>query len=150
MWGRLILFLIINFGALTIGALATTPGVTSEWYAELNKAPWTPPGWVFGFAWTTIMLCYSFFLAYIWGSIKSKVSFVTMYIVQLVLNILWNPIFFLYHETSIGLLVIFTLTILISYWFFKYLKHKETWLLLPYVIWLFIATSLNAYVVLMN
>ncbi|QLH45180.1 MAG: tryptophan-rich sensory protein [Bacteroidota bacterium] len=29
--------------------------------SALATSPWTPPGWVFGFAWTLIMVCYSFF-----------------------------------------------------------------------------------------
>jgi hypothetical protein len=45
---RLILFLIINFGALGIGGLLLGNPATNEWYQSLNKAPWTPPGWVFG------------------------------------------------------------------------------------------------------
>ena len=47
---RIIIFLVLNFGALGIGGLFTGKGVPSEWYNELNKAPWSPPGWVFGFA----------------------------------------------------------------------------------------------------
>ena len=43
---RLIAFLLLNFGALAIGGFFTGKGVTSDWYADLLKAPWTPPGWV--------------------------------------------------------------------------------------------------------
>jgi len=52
---RLITFLLLNFGALAVGGFFTGKGVPSYWYSDLIKAPWTPPGWVFGFAWTTIM-----------------------------------------------------------------------------------------------
>ena len=58
---RTIIFLLINFAGLFIGGLFTGEGVPSDWYQNLNKAPWTPPGWVFGFAWTTIMICFSLF-----------------------------------------------------------------------------------------
>jgi len=47
---RLFLFLLINFAALALGGLATSDGVVSLWYQNLNQAPWTPPGWVFGAA----------------------------------------------------------------------------------------------------
>lgn len=40
---RIILFLVLNFAALAIGGLFTGDGVPSEWYQNLNKAPWTPP-----------------------------------------------------------------------------------------------------------
>ncbi|MEM6378823.1 MAG: TspO/MBR family protein, partial [Bacteroidota bacterium] len=57
MLARVIIFLILNFVALGIGGFFTGPGTSSEWYNNLNQAPWTPPGWVFGAAWTTIMIC---------------------------------------------------------------------------------------------
>ena len=51
-----------------------------------------------------------------------------------------------------GLTVIIVLTLLIGYLFFKYwtsLKAKSV-LLLPYLIWLLIATSLNGYIYIYN
>ena len=59
---RIIIFLFINFTGLFLGGLFTQEGVPSDWYQNLNKAPWTPPDWLFGFAWTTIMICFSIFL----------------------------------------------------------------------------------------
>jgi len=44
---NVVCFLILNFGALFIGAQFTGPGVNSDWYGLMNKAPWTPPGWFF-------------------------------------------------------------------------------------------------------
>ena len=41
---RLILFLIINFGALAVGGFFTGKGASSDWYSSLAKAPWAPPG----------------------------------------------------------------------------------------------------------
>ncbi|MDG2281196.1 MAG: tryptophan-rich sensory protein, partial [Flavicella sp.] len=49
---RILLFLVLNFTALAVGGLFTGTGVSSDWYQNLNQAPWTPPGWVFGFMWT--------------------------------------------------------------------------------------------------
>jgi len=63
MYKHVILFLVLNFGALAVASLFTGNGVASNWYQHLNKAPWTPPGWMFGLAWTTIMIC---FALYIW------------------------------------------------------------------------------------
>ena len=55
----------LNFGALAIGSYFTASGASSDWYQNLNKAPWTPAGWVFGAAWTSIMICYSVYMAYL-------------------------------------------------------------------------------------
>ena len=63
---KILIFLVINFAALGIGGFFTGPGVSSDWYTNLNQAPWTPPGWVFGAAWTTIMICFSFFMAFLY------------------------------------------------------------------------------------
>ena len=61
-----VLFLLINFGGLAFGSWLMNNGPMTDWYADLNKAPWSPPGWVFGFAWTTIMVCFSFYLGILW------------------------------------------------------------------------------------
>jgi tryptophan-rich sensory protein len=152
MWLKIIGFLFLNFGALALGGLFAGSGAGSNWYAELNKAPWTPPGWVFGFAWTTIMLCFSVYMATLYAKTKSVKTVIILYAIQWILNVAWNPIFFHLHNPIIGLIVIVALTSLVTYFLFRYRSSQKGFslLLLPYVIWLFIATSLNAYVVFMN
>lgn len=152
MWLKIIGFLFLNFGALALGGLFAGSGAGSNWYAELNKAPWTPPGWVFGFAWTTIMLCFSVYMATLYAKTKSVKTVIILYAIQWMLNVAWNPIFFHLHNPIIGLIVIVALTKLVTYFLFRYRSSQKGFslLLLPYVIWLFIATSLNAYVVFMN
>lgn len=149
---RIIIFLALNFIALAIGSMFTGDGVPSEWYQQLNKAPWTPPGWVFGAAWTLIMICFAFYMSSAWKHAKNRTLLVSLFVVQWILNIAWNPIFFNYHEILLALIVISSLTGLIGF-FLKYyypnLKNKSL-LLLPYFIWLLIATSLNAYILFNN
>ncbi len=146
-----IIFLIINYGALGIGSWLMNNGPQTEWYTSLNQAPWTPPGWVFGVAWTTIMLCFSIYMAFLYlknPSMKVKVLFS----IQFVLNVIWNYIFFNKHLIALGLAVIIGLTIVVALFMFIYkneLKVK-TLLILPYFLWLCIATSLNAYILLNN
>jgi tryptophan-rich sensory protein len=68
------------------------------------------------------------------------------------LNVGWNPTFFYYHNVLAGLLLIIGLTALIGFFLFFYwpeLKLKSA-LILPYFIWLLIATSLNGYIFLKN
>ena len=152
---RLVVFLILNFSVLSIGSFYTRDGVSSVWYQSLNKAPWTPPGWVFGFAWTLIMLCFSVYMAYLYTSLKEskqKKQVLLLYFLQCILNGVWNPVFFGLHKTELALLVLFLLAVVLRIFFYKYwsLLEKKTLLLLPYSIWLWIAISLNAYVVLKN
>ena len=149
---KFVLFLIINFAALALGGLFTGKGVPSEWYGELNKAPWTPPGWVFGAAWTAIMICFTFFMTYALKETENISLLIILFSVQWLLNFLWNPTFFYFQNVLMGLIVISSLTILIAYIFVSYypvLKLKSLFVL-PYLIWLLIATSLNAYIFIKN
>ncbi len=149
---KFFIFAIINFGALALGGFFTGKGVSSEWYANLPKAPWTPPGWVFGFAWTTIMICFSIYMAELWKVGLNKKIILAMFILQWILNVGWNPVFFYYHHVLAGLVLITLLTILMGYMLLHNwppLQLKSVWIL-PYFIWLLIATSLNAYILVKN
>jgi len=149
---NILILLLLNFGALAIGGLFTGDGVASDWYSELDKAPWTPTGWVFGAAWTTIMICFTFYMGILLRRAKTKQKVRSLYILQLVLNITWNPIFFYYQFPSIALVVIITLTLLIFYFILNYRKTLGWYsiLIVPYVVWLCIATSLNLYILMSN
>jgi tryptophan-rich sensory protein len=148
----LLLFLLLNFGALAIGGSFTADGVASDWYQNLNKAPWTPPGWVFGAAWTFLMVCYSVYLAFAQNQFQNKQLFWGVYLLQWVLNVAWNPLFFKYHWTVLALLDLLALTAVVYFSLLRFipLRSCKAWLLLPYALWVLIATSLNAYIVLNN
>lgn len=147
-----IIFLILNFGALAIGGLFTGSGVTSQWYQDLNQAPWTPPGWVFGFAWTTIMICFSFYMGYAWKQVSNHTLLISLFAIQWVLNVSWNPVFFQFHLVGTGLIVISLLTVLMIYMGYAYLPSMaiKSALVAPYIVWLLVATSLNAYIYFQN
>lgn len=149
---RLTIFTLLNFAALGLGGLFTSGGVSSDWYSSLAKAPWTPPGWVFGAAWTTIMILYSFYMAKLVGKTNSVITALLLFGLQWTLNVSWNPIFFYLHYATFGLVTISILTILIFVFFLKFWKELKLFslLILPYLIWLMIATSLNGYIVFYN
>lgn len=147
----IIVFLVINFGALAIGNWLMADGPQTDWYMGLNKAPWTPPGWVFGAAWTTIMVCFSIYMAYLYKLLPTA-KVITLFSIQFLLNVIWNYIFFNLHYVGLGLTVIVLLTFTVGVFttlFNKQMKLK-TLLILPYLIWLCIATSLNGYILLNN
>lgn len=146
-----ILFLVINFGGLAIGSWLMNNGPMTEWYTNLNQAPWTPPGWVFGVAWTTIMICFSIYLGKLFLNDNSK-KMRTIFLFQFILNVSWNFFFFNQHLVAFSLFTILLLTSLLFIYFFK-LSDKVSnykYLLLPYMIWLSIATSLNLYILIHN
>lgn len=149
---RITLFLIINFAALGVGSLFTKTGVSSEWYANLNKAPWTPAGWIFGTAWTFIMIFFAIYMSELWNKVNNRVLLIILFAVQWILNVAWNPIFFHLHLTGWGLIDISLLTIVVGIFTFSYWQDTRwfTLLVMPYFIWLIIATSLNGYVFFQN
>lgn len=153
-WIRFVLFIILNFAALGLGSFLMDDGPMGSWYQNLARAPWEPPGWVFGVTWTLIMLCLSIFMAQVWRKEKSNAgTIIGIYVIQLIFNVLWNPVFFKWHLPVLALVVISTLLFFV-YLLFREGKKFETkpinLLLLPYLIWLGIAISLNIYVVLNN
>lgn len=152
MYLRVIVFLVINFAALGIGSIFTGSGVPSEWYQSLNKAPWTPPGWMFGAAWATIMVCFSVFMAYAWKYTQNQNLLIALFILQIILNVSWSLVFFKFHFTLSGLIIIISLTILVGYFLMAYLPQLKliSLLVLPYFLWLIIATSLNFYIYIKN
>jgi tryptophan-rich sensory protein len=142
-----------NFLALALGVLLMNDGPQTDWYTSLNQAPWTPDNWVFGFAWSTIMFCFSFYMTKLslqFNFLEKEI--LIAFVVQWFLNVSWNYFFFNQHFTSLGLVVIILLWLLIGYFTFKYFKTIKwyTLLIIPYLVWLTIATSLNAYIVFNN
>ena len=149
---RTILLLTLNFTALAVGGLFTSSGVKSEWYNLLKKAPWTPPGWVFGFAWTLIMICFAFYISALWETTQAKKTVILLFTIQWILNVCWNPFFFKFHRVNVALLDIILLTIIIGYLQLNYIKEQQvkSLLITPYFLWLLIATSLNVYISIKN
>lgn len=146
-----ILFLILNFGALGIGAWLMDNGPQTDWYLQLNQAPWTPPGWVFGAAWTTIMICFSIYMAFLVLKNSSR-EVRLLFFVQWILNVSWNYVFFNQHRVGLGLFIIVALTVVVGLLMIRYkpeLKAKSLFIL-PYLVWLCIATSLNGYILFNN
>ena len=127
-------------------------GVVSDCDQPLTSETCTRIVCVFGAAWTSIMICFSFYMALLWDDLANRKINMGLYLAQWVLNVIWNPIFFYYHFTVFALFIILLLTLLIALILYKnmaFMKLKSI-LIMPYLIWLLIATSLNAYIVFNN
>ena len=146
-----ILFLVVNFSGLALGSWLMHNGPLSDWYTDLNQAPWTPPGAVFGIAWTLIMICFSIYLGKLFTESNGKNN-LGIFLFQFTLNVSWNFIFFNQHLVLLGFIAIVFLTSILFIYFFKFSNNvgNYRYLLLPYIIWLCIATSLNLYILVHN
>jgi benzodiazapine receptor len=125
-----------------------------SWYPTLHKSTLTPPAIVFPIVWFVLycMLAVSGYA--LWQSRhqpKAKLAFV-FYVLQLLLNWAWTPLFFYFHWIGVSLfciaaMIIFTLiTILITRKTYK----LSCILLMPYFIWLLFAGYLNAVIWTLN
>jgi tryptophan-rich sensory protein len=98
------------------------------------------------------MACFAIYLAYAWPRIRNRRTFTWLYLLQWLLNAGWNPVFFTLHQVLAGFVMITMLTLLVAYFFFAYFRELKTvsLLLLPYLLWMLIATSLNGFILLQN
>ena len=145
-WAAL-LFIAICFAVASFGSLFT-PG---EWYQSLNRPPWTPPDKVFPIVWTLLylMIGVAGWLVFRFGNTFLQ----GLWVVQLALNALWSWLFFGLHSPALGLLdiVLLLAVVAVLLWQTKQQQlNTACWLLLPYLLWLVLATSLNAYIFLYN
>lgn len=123
-----------------------------SWYQNLNKSSLTPPGYVFGIAWTILYILMSISVWIIWNKEK-KISFpIQLYIIQLILNFAWSPLFFKYHciNESLFLLSFIWMSVFIMIDIFYSIDKIAGLLLVPYLIWLSFAYYLNYYIVKNN
>jgi len=143
----LICVLVINFlGGL--GAIVTTPNIKG-WYETLQQPPGVPPNAVFGPVWTALYAMMGISLALIWHRVpggKEKKKVLTLYFTQLVLNLIWSPVFFGWHRLGAALVIIVMLLALLLYAIFQIRSADKLAgrLLIPYAIWVGYATYLNA------
>jgi tryptophan-rich sensory protein len=87
-------------------------------------------------------------MALLWPVTVDKRMLIILYACQWILNVSWNPVFFYLHWIAAGLIIISLLTIFVAYILFHYwpvLRIRSAFLL-PYLIWLLIAVSLNGYI----
>ncbi len=144
----LILFLVLVLGGgLAIGYL-TAPG---EWYAQLTKPAFNPPGWIFGPAWT---LLYALIAAGGWRVWqRDRASWpMKLWWTQLVLNFLWSPIFFSAHQIGLALVVILLLLAAILAFIAASWRQDRVaaWLCTPYAAWVAFASVLNSSIFTLN
>ena len=122
------------------------------WYTTLEKPALTPPVWVFAPAW--IFLYITIFAALLLFTVtrKSKIMGYTYFILQVILNILWTPSFFILNNPALALIDIIALDIFVLLNIIEFYKISKFsgLLLIPYLLWLLFATYLNAGILILN
>lgn len=141
------LFLIVVLGVgFTIG-LTIRPGA---WYEALVKPFFTPPNWLFGPAWSLIyvLIAIAGWRVFISEAIHSRAF--RLWVMQMLLNWAWTPVFFGLHQIGAGLVVIVALLMTITAFIILARDRVARLCFVPYALWLFYATCLNAGILLLN
>lgn len=128
---------------------ATRSG-TRDWYPTLPRAPWSPPTWAFGPAWTLLYALIGASLARsasVDGGPGPRIPWA--HALQMALNLAWTPVFFGLRAPGAALATMVALLGAIAW------ELAEAWrldslagaLLVPYAAWVAYAMTLNAYIV---
>lgn len=153
LWISLIAFILLCLTIEIIGGFWTKESVSS-WYPTLIKPSWTPPDWVFGPVWSLLylMIAISGWLIYQAEHSHQRTIALILFGVQLALNFIWSFLFFSLKSPILGLIDIVLLCLLISLTIVKAwpVRPMASLLLIPYLIWVLYAASLNAGIWLLN
>jgi tryptophan-rich sensory protein len=146
---KVIIFLIclaVVFSAGFIGSVFTSGNVSGEWY-QMNKPQITPPGFIFPIVWNILffLIALSLFLAWTKAKKKEKKKVTFVFGVNLVLNLLWNVLFFGLRKPGFAFadLILLLVTIILMIFVAGRIDRKAGWLLVPYLLWVTFAGVLN-------
>lgn len=149
-WKTLIISILIP---LALGALIGLITNSVVDYNSFTKPFFAPPSWVFPTVWTLlyILMGISSYLIIEDNSYDKSIAMI-LYVIQLIVNLLWSIIFFVFDWKLFAFIWIILLIILVSLMIksFSKVNKKAALLQLPYLIWLIFAAVLNLSIVLLN
>eukprot|EP01087_Luapelamoeba_hula_P020023 TRINITY_DN673_c0_g1_i1.p1 TRINITY_DN673_c0_g1~~TRINITY_DN673_c0_g1_i1.p1 ORF type:complete len:234 (+),score=31.68 TRINITY_DN673_c0_g1_i1:42-704(+) len=128
-------------------------GGPDAWYRSLIQPPILPPDWVFPVVWTTLYIlmgasAWSVYYTPVDASQPSTVanrrSALAMFVIQLGLNLAWNPMFFGLHSVALGALFIVPnlFAVVLTVRAFARVNAVASEVLYPYLAWSSFATVL--------
>lgn len=125
-----------------------------DWYNSLKKSTLTPPSWVFGTAWSLLYTSMIIYLVLMMRDNKCNMwcQPLTFFVIQLFFNLIWTSLFFKFKLIRLALIdILFTLGFTITTFITSLnINSKLSLILIPYILWLTLATYLNTYIVLNN
>lgn len=149
----LIVILTITFGAAALG-VAFGSSDKAAWYVALTKPSWTPPGQVFGVAWTLLygLMSFAAWRVYLKRKTHDIKPAMWCYFLQLIFNALWSPLFFGLHNPALALIdiVVLQFFIISSAATFSQVDRPAAAMLIPYMAWVAFAICLNCFIWVAN
>ena len=135
-----------------------TPTNTQSWYAELIKPTWAPDPSLFGKVWSVLYVM--IIIAFIYTCIKTFGNTINpwpkyifyIFTFNIIANVLFSPIQFILRNLPLATFDIFLILascFALVYYIFPYSKVISL-LLVPYTIWVCIATVLQGTITYLN
>ncbi len=138
----------------TISGRASGSGYGNPWFDALVKPEAMPPGWVFGAVWTVLYIWLGLALAMIIHArgAEGRGRALAAFILQLLLNYAWSPVFFALHEVETALTLIAAMIVIAAAAtvLMARVRKAAALLMLPYLAWLCFAAYLNYQIVILN
>lgn len=138
---------------LALGGLGALISGNYDVYEEVAKPPLAPPNWLFPIAWTILYILIGISAGNIAASRDlDKGKAIRLYLIQLIVNIFWPVIFFIFEAPKLALvwLVLLIVLVILTIIVFKTIDKKSAWLLLPYLAWCIFAFYLNLGIIALN
>ena len=144
------LILLLGFAS----SLLAPAGSENRWYQALAKPDFTPPDQVFPIAWTILYILLGLALAHIVNArgARGRQPAIALFVIQLILNLAWSPLFFGAHQIGLALLVIIAIFVvaLAATLLFWPIRRVAALLMLPYLAWIAFAGVLTQRIDAMN
>lgn len=142
-WIALAGFALVTFAAASSGAVFKP----DAWYRAMRKPGWTPRDWVFPTVWTPLYLMIAASGWLVWREAGVAGAFVPLlvYLLQLALNAGWSAIFFGLRRPGLAFAEVLLLwvSIALNIALFWPISTTAALLLVPYLVWVSIASVLN-------
>jgi tryptophan-rich sensory protein len=140
-----IVWLLIAFAAAAAGGVASVN--SPEFYRQLDRPAWAPPGSVFGPVWAVLYTMQGIAAWLVWRRRDTRGARVALvvFLLQLALNGLWTWIFFSWRQGGLAFAEILVLLALIiaTIGLFWRIRPLAAALLLPYAGWVAFASALT-------
>lgn len=149
----------INVVSAQLGSAVSQPFIQG-WYVDAVKPAWTPPNWVFAAVWTVLYVITSIAAWLVWRERRRRRidRALTLYVVQLVLNALWSPLFFALYPAigelatwlslTVHMLLLATISATIAE--FWPIRRAAGALMVPYLVWVVYAATLTVGIAVLN
>ena len=125
-----------------------------SWFNSLNKPVFNPPAEIFAPVWGILyfLMFVSFWLMVYSNTNTDKKPAIIFFVIQLLLNFAWSPVFFYFHNIKLAFVIIVLLNIFLILTIIAFFKISKVsaYLLFPYLLWLLFATYLNFEFMVLN